>query len=162
MPTGAIMKSHAIFDEPFWRADGLTGQSAAPGSIAPVTIDACNHDQRAGVPAVIAEGPLARKLTTMDAVSRREAVLAELAKRFGAKTKSPLDYIEQDWTVEGYSRGSMISHSPPGVLTQLGHALRAPCGRIHWAGTESSAVMYGFVDGAIRSGERAASEVLAA
>jgi hypothetical protein len=55
----------------------------------------------------------------------------------------------------------MMSHSPPGVLTQFGHTLREPCGRIHWAGTESSAVMCGFVDGAIRSGERAAREVMA-
>jgi monoamine oxidase len=55
----------------------------------------------------------------------------------------------------------MISHAPTGVLTEFGHALREPCGRIHWAGTESSAVMCGWVDGAIRSGERAAAEVLA-
>jgi monoamine oxidase len=46
------------------------------------------------------------------------------------------------------------------ALTELGSALREPCGRIHWAGTESSAVMYGFIDGAVRSGERAATEVM--
>ena len=55
----------------------------------------------------------------------------------------------------------MLSHAPPGVLTEFGHALREPCGRIHWAGTESSAKMCGWIDGAIRSGERAASEVMA-
>jgi monoamine oxidase len=55
----------------------------------------------------------------------------------------------------------MISHAPTGVLTEFGGTLREPCGRIHWAGTESSAVMCGWVDGAIRSGERAAEEVLA-
>jgi monoamine oxidase len=54
----------------------------------------------------------------------------------------------------------MIAHSPPGVLTEFGPALREPCGRIHWAGSESSAVMYGFIDGAVRSGERAAAEVM--
>ena len=63
---------------------------------------------------------------------------------------------------ERYSGGGMISHAPPGVLTGFGPALRQPCGRIHWAGTESSAVMCGWVDGAVRSGERAAAEVLAA
>ena len=55
----------------------------------------------------------------------------------------------------------MLSHAPTGVLTQFGRTLREPCGLIHWAGTESSAVMCGWVDGAIRSGERAAAEVLA-
>ena len=56
----------------------------------------------------------------------------------------------------------MIGHAPTGVLTEYGPALRAPCGRIHWAGTESSAIMCGWIDGAIRSGERAAAEVMAA
>jgi monoamine oxidase len=68
--------------------------------------------------------------------------------------------VEQDWSVERYSGGGMISHAPPGVLTSFGSALRQPCGRIHWAGTESSAVMSGWVDGAVRSGERAAAEVM--
>ena len=54
----------------------------------------------------------------------------------------------------------VVGATPPGVLTEFGPALREPCGRIHWAGTESSAVMYGFIDGAVRSGERAATEVM--
>lgn len=54
----------------------------------------------------------------------------------------------------------MISHAPTGVLTEFGPAQRQPCGRIHWAGTESSATMLGWVDGAIRSGERAAAEAM--
>jgi monoamine oxidase len=57
-------------------------------------------------------------------------------------------------------RWRMISHAPTGVLTQFGYTLREPCGRVHWAGTESSAIMCGWVDGAIRSGERAAAEVM--
>ncbi|GAC1399148.1 MAG: hypothetical protein NVS4B6_05950 [Mycobacterium sp.] len=48
------------------------------------------------------------------------------------------------------------------MLTEFGHALREVCGRIHWAGTESSAIMCGWIDGAVRSGERAATEVMAA
>ena len=56
----------------------------------------------------------------------------------------------------------MISHAPPGGLTQFGHTLREPCGRIHWACTESAAVTCGWIDGAVRSGERAATEVMAA
>ena len=54
----------------------------------------------------------------------------------------------------------MLSHAPTGVLTEFGHALREPCGRIHWAGTETSPKMCGWIDGAIRSGELAASEVM--
>jgi len=39
--------------------------------------------------------------------------------------------------------------------------IRQPHGRIHWAGTETSTKWMGYIDGAIRSGERAAGEVLA-
>lgn len=161
MPSGAIFKVNIVYDEPFWRADGLSGQSAAPGTPAQVTIDACTDSASPGVLCVIIEGPIARKLCHAEASARQSLVLNELAKRFGGKANSPIDYIEHNWTVERYSGGGMISHAPPGVLTEFGPALRDPCGRIHWAGTESSAIMCGWVDGAVRSGERAAAEVIA-
>ncbi|MGY2006308.1 flavin monoamine oxidase family protein [Nocardia gipuzkoensis] len=160
MPSGSIIKTSVVYDEPFWRGDGLSGQSAAPGSPATITIDACTDTGRPGVLCVIIEGPIARQVGRLDDAERRGAVLGALVERFGRKAGSPVDYIEQDWSAERYSGGGMLSHAPTGVLTQFGHALREPCGRIHWAGTESSAVMCGWIDGAIRSGERAASEVL--
>jgi monoamine oxidase len=160
MPTGAIYKINIVYDEPYWRAAGLSGQSAAPGTAAPVTIDGCTDTGSPGVMCVIVEGPSARDLGRLEPGARRTAVLSALAERFGAQSNSPVDYIEQNWTTEPYSGGGMISHAPPGVLTEFGPALREPCGRIHWAGTESSAVMCGWVDGAIRSGERAAAEVM--
>ncbi len=51
---------------------------------------------------------------------------------------------------------------PPGVWTSLGPAIRAPEGRIHFAGTETATVWSGFIDGAIESGERVAEETAAA
>jgi monoamine oxidase len=160
MPSGAIFKINIVYDEPFWRSDGLSGQSAAPGSPATITIDASTDGGTPGILCVIVEGPIARHLTALDAAERRRKVLAELVARFGNKAASPVDYIEQNWTTERYSGGGMLSHAPTGVLTEFGPALREPCGRIHWAGTESSVVMCGWVDGAIRSGERAAAEVM--
>jgi monoamine oxidase len=160
MPSGAIYKINIVYDEPFWRNDGLTGQSAAPGSPATVTIDACTDAPRPGVLCVIVEGPIARQIGKLDETERRRTILAELVGRFGDRAASPVDYVEQCWTTERYSGGGMLSHAPTGVLTEFGHALREPCGRIHWAGTESSAVMCGWVDGAVRSGERAAAEVM--
>ena len=53
-----------------------------------------------------------------------------------------------------------MAHFAPGILTRYGHLLREPWRRIHWAGTETSTISHGAVDGAIRSGERAATEVL--
>lgn len=162
MPGGAVIKISIIYDEPFWRADGLCGQSAAPGSPATLTIDACTNAADPGIMCVITEGPAARRLTRMDEADRKAAVIGELVDRFGAKANAPLEFHEQNWTTERYSGGGMISHAPTGVLTEFGYTLREPCGRVHWAGTESSAVMCGWIDGAIRSGERAAAEVMTA
>ncbi|WP_445163911.1 flavin monoamine oxidase family protein [Mycobacterium sp. Dal123C01] len=162
MPGGAVIKTSIFYDEPFWRADGLSGQSAAPGTPATLTIDACTDTADPGIMCVITEGTAARELTRLDDAERRAVIVGEVVDRFGDKAKSPVEYHEQNWTVERYSGGGMISHTPTGVLTEYGPALRAPCGRIHWAGTESSAIMCGWVDGAIRSGERAAAEAISA
>ena len=51
--------------------------------------------------------------------------------------------------------------SPPASLLDFGPALRTPVGSIHWAGTETSNYWNGYMDGAVRAGERAAAEVLA-
>ena len=162
MPGGAVIKISVFYDEPFWRTDGLCGQSVGPGTAATLTIDACTDTGVPGIMCVITEGPAARKLGQLDEADRKAAVVRELVNRFGDKARSPVEFHEQDWAKERYSGGGMISHAPPGVLTEFGHALRPPYGRIHWAGTESSDTMCGWIDGAVRSGERAAAEVMAA
>ncbi len=159
MPSGAVFKISIVYDEPFWRADGLSGQSASPGSPATLTIDACTDTGNPGIMCVITEGSAARRLGQLNEAERHAAIIGELVDRFGEKARTPTEYHEQNWTIERYSGGGMISHAPTGVLTEFGYTLREPCGRIHWAGTESSTVMCGWIDGAIRSGERAAQEV---
>ncbi|MBV9354555.1 MAG: FAD-dependent oxidoreductase, partial [Chloroflexi bacterium] len=74
----------------------------------------------------------------------------------------PLDYFEVDWPGEQWSRGGPVGYAPPGVLLDYGSTIRASVGPIHWAGTETSTYWNGYMEGAVRSGERAASEVLAA
>ncbi|SPM35414.1 Monoamine oxidase [Mycobacterium rhizamassiliense] len=160
--SGAVIKTSVFYDEPFWRADGLSGQSAKPNSPATLTIDACTDTGDPGIMCAITEGPAARALTKLDEAERRALTIAELVDRFGSKAKAPVEFHEQNWSQERYSGGGMIGHTPTGVLTEYGYTLREPCGRIHWAGTESSAIMCGWIDGAIRSGERAATEVTAA
>lgn len=160
MPSGAVVKINIVYDEPFWRNDGLTGQTFAPGTLATLTIDASTDQPRPGVMCVITEGAEARRYSTMDADERTNEVLANLVDRFGEKAATPVAFLDQDWSVERYSGGGMLSHCPPGVLTEFGPAINEPCGRIHWAGTETSGVMHGWVDGAVRSGERAAKEVM--
>ena len=160
MPSGAIYKINIVYDEPFWRGDGLSGQSAAPGSPATVTIDASTDAGTPGVLCVIVEGPIARRIGELDAGGAQTNDPGRTRRAVRRQGCIAGRLHRANWTTERYSGGGMLSHAPPGVLTEFGPALREPCGRIHWAGTESSAVMCGWVDGAVRSGERAASEVM--
>ena len=91
---------------------------------------------------------------------RRAAVLAKLVEFFGRRAKTPVAYLENDWSCDGWTTGC-VSAVPRNVLTRFGHALRTPVSRIHWAGTETSEAWCGYMDGAVRSGERVAAEVLA-
>ena len=105
-------------------------------------------------------GGLQRAFISMPPSQRKAAVLANFVKYFGSGAQNPRDYIESDWVSEPWSRGGPVGFTSPGALFQLGKFLREPAGRIHWAGTDTSGYWVGYMDGAIRSGERVAAEVL--
>ena len=103
---------------------------------------------------------VAEKVDALPADERRQLVLDALAARLGPKAASPVDFVETAWWHEEWTRGCSMAHFKPGILTSYGHLLREPWGRIHWAGTETATTSHGAIDGAIRSGERAAAEIL--
>ena len=131
------------------------------GSPIETTLDASPASGKPGVIAAFAFGPGARVLGRRSADERRRFVIEQLRATFGPKAAEPINYVEHDWAQEQWTLGCSMAHMGPGVLTQYGHALRTPAGLIHWAGTETATRSLGAIDGAIRSGQRAASEVLA-
>jgi monoamine oxidase len=157
---GTETKTMVVYDAPFWRDDGFSGQSAGPESAAEVTLDASPMSGTPGVIASFTFGPVAERVDALPAAERRRAVLEALAARFGPKAATPMEFIETAWWTEEWSRGCSTAHLPPGILTRYGPLLREPVGRVHWAGTETSTVSHGAIDGAVRSGERAAAEIL--
>jgi monoamine oxidase len=159
---GPEAKAIVVYDEPFWRADGFSGQASEPGAASEVTIDASPMSGTPGVLASFTFGPVAERMHELDPAERRAAVMASLVRRFGPRAASPSDYVETEWWTEEWTRGCSMAHFAPGILTRYGHLLREPWGRIHWAGTETATISHGAIDGAVRSGERAATEVLSA
>ncbi|MGW8954320.1 flavin monoamine oxidase family protein [Streptomyces sp. NPDC055709] len=159
---GAIIRVITAYPEPFWRGQGLSGQTLAPLSPVGITIDQTPRSGRPGVLSSYAYGAAAVRLGRLDPGQRRELWLRALSDRFGPQARRPSAYLETDWSDQPWSLGGMVAHFPPGALTSYGSALREPAGRIHWAGTESATLMHGLMEGAVRSGERAAHEVLAA
>jgi monoamine oxidase len=160
-PQGTVIKVEAVYDRPFWRDQGLTGQAVSLTGPVKVTFDNSPPDGKPGVLLGFVEGQEARYWGQQPAVARKAAVLQNFVTYFGSQAGSPRGWIEMNWSTEAWTRGCYVGFTAPGVLLDYGPAIRAPVGRIHWAGTETSDYWNGYMDGAVRSGELAAREVLA-
>ncbi len=157
---GTLNKCVALYEEPFWRADGLSGESVTDAGPVTLTFDCSPQDGSSGVMLGFVGGPEAREMEAMAPAERRDAVLACFERLYGPRAAQPLDYAEQAWAGEEWSGGGPTSNFGPGGWTDTGPALREPVGRVHWAGTETATVWSGYMEGALQAGERAAAEVL--
>jgi len=161
MPAGSVIKTYAIYPEPFWRNDGLNGQAVSDTGPVKVTFDNSPPSGRPGVLMGFIEGKEARTWARRGEAERRDAVIGCFVRYFGRAAVRPGQYIERDWMAEEFTRGCYGAHFAPGVWTSYGEAWRAPVGRIHWAGAECSPKWNGYMEGAVRSGEAAAETVAA-
>jgi monoamine oxidase len=125
-----------------------------------VTIDGSPSSGTPGVLASFTFGPVAKRLAALDETARRRAVLDAISARLGRRAATPDAFIETSWLSEPWTRGCSMAHLPIGAITRYGALMRQPVERIHWAGTETSTTSHGSIDGAVRSGERAAAEIL--
>jgi monoamine oxidase len=161
MPQGTLMKFEAIYPTPFWRAMGLNGQAVSENGPVKVTFDASPSDGTPGIMMGFIGGHDARVWEDRPANELQDAALQNLANYFGNQALSPTQVLTFNWSTEVWNRGCPVAVLAPGTLIDFGPAIRAPVGRIHWAGTETSDYWNGYMDGAVRSGERATQEVLA-
>lgn len=158
---GAVIKFLAVYERPFWRDAGLSGMAISDTGPVTVTFDSSPPQGIPGVLLGFIEGHDARALLGCGEEERREAALASLARLFGPEARHPLETVERNWAAEPHSGGCYGALFGPGTWTGYGGALRAPVGRLHWAGAETARVWMNYMDGAVESGERAAAEVLA-
>jgi len=159
MPMGSVFKAHALYPEPFWRADGLSGEVIDVDEPASALLDVGQPDGP-GLVAVLVCGRAARDVARRPAEARQRYVIGKLVRAFGSRAAPPVAVHERWWAAEPFSLGGYSAVMSPGALTAFGPALRRPVGRIHWAGTETATEWTGYIEGAVRSGERAAAEVL--
>ena len=159
---GSVIKVHALYEEPFWRHEGLSGFAISDSGPVSVVYDDTPEAGSPGVLVAFMEGEHARSWARRGPADRRAGVLARLADFFGERAGRPRELLERSWAEEEYSGGCYAGYFPPGVWTSVGQALREPVGRLHWAGTETATAWTAFMEGAVQSGERAADEVLAA
>jgi monoamine oxidase len=163
-PQGTLTKVAAVYETPFWRDQGLTGQALATGGPVSATFDDSPSGGGGGRGCLFGfvGGDNARQYNAMSAAARRSAVLNQYAGFFGPEALRAVDYFDTNWSAEQWTRGCPVGIPSLGTLLAYGPWLRRPIGRVHWAGTETATYWNGYMDGAVSSGARAAAEVLAA
>lgn len=157
---GSVIKYIIVYDAPFWRENGYSGSLYGDAGPIKTTLDSSPLDQSKGALAAFSSGADARRMSALDAASRKAELLSCLGKYYGERALQPLYVYEKDWSADPWARGGYGAHFGPGVLTGFGPALVEPIGPIHWAGSETASVWRLYMEGALQSGERAASEVL--
>jgi monoamine oxidase len=160
LPQGTLIKATAVYDEPFWRDAGLNGSTVSYEGPCNTTFDDSPREASKGVVFGFIGGNEARQFAPMSNSERRAAVLGNFKRYFGPKAAHPREYFETNWSQRNWTRGCPVAIAGPGTVTGYGSAIRKPVGNIHWAGTETSTFWNGYMDGAVRSGERAAQEVI--
>jgi len=160
---GTLTKVAAVYDEPFWRANGLTGSAVTTGFPVSVAYDDSPPGGRPGIAFGFVGGDNARRYAGLGAAARRKAVLTQLARFYDDKRAlKPRQFFETSWSEQEWTRGCPVGIPAVGSFVSYGPRLREPIGRIHWAGTETATYWNGYMDGAVSSGERVAAEVAAA
>jgi len=155
-PQGNLSKAYAAYDTPFWREDGCSGEALSDEGPVFITFDVSPSDSGPGILLGFTD---ARTFDRLPVEQRRERALEGFATLFGDAARHPIDYLDHCWGAEEFAPGGPTAAVPPGSWTMYGPWLHKPVDGIFWAGTETADQWTGFLDGAVRSGKRAADEV---
>ncbi len=158
---GSIGKFMAVYDRPWWRERGLSGQTIGDGGPIDVTFESYLPDGRDVLMGFISSHEM-RRLDGADDATMKAECLGALERYFGPEVHTAVDTGYFRWNHEQWSWGGPVAVTMPGTLSTVGPALRAPVGGIHWAGTETAHYWTGYLDGAVTAGRRAAKEAVAA
>ncbi len=161
MPMGRTTKTVTLYEQPFWRPK-YCGMSISNSTEAIWTMDDVTAEGANGMMAFVV-GDKATSFNQLSLEMRKATIAKNLAETFDdERFLTPIGYVEKNWNAEQWAYGCPTGLMPPGALSQLGASMRAPIGRLHWAGTETASQWSGYMDGAVTAGYRAATEVLEA
>lgn len=156
---GNVIKAFLLYDTPFWRELGYSGQSSADEGAVRVTFDTTSADSTRGHLMGFFEGADADSLSRRSVTLRERAFVDSVVRTFGEVARNPVAYIERDWAAEKFTGGCHGAHFSPGVWTTNGPVLAEPDGVLHWAGAEYATRFNGYMEGAVRSGREVAAAV---
>ena len=159
---GLVIKVHATYETPFWRAAGLSGTAFSPYQPVHEAYDNTNHGESRGTLVGFVAAERADALFRLGAAERRSRILGSLAAYFGPEARRPVTYYESDWAAEEWTQGAYAASFALGGLTRYGELQLQPVGPIRFGSSDLAGLGYQHVDGGIRVGRRLADDVLAA
>ncbi|MDQ6615581.1 MAG: FAD-dependent oxidoreductase [Actinomycetota bacterium] len=160
LPPGNAIKFVATYRQPVWQRIADNSSTINSQSMIAVTADVTPPNSSTGILVGLAVGSGATRLRRLAAPARGTAALTELADVLGPAAMKADSVHLVDWSDEEWTGGCYAAHFVPGLWTTAGHLLREPVGRVHWGGTETAHEWHGYMEGAVRSGERLAAELL--
>jgi putrescine oxidase len=157
---GFVIKVHAVYETPFWRADGLSGTAFSPYELVHEAYDNTNHGDERGTLVGFVSDEAADAVFRLTAEERKQEVLTSLSHYYGEQALSPVVYYESDWGSEEWTRGAYAASFDLGGLARYGADLRTPVGPIRFSSSDLAGHGYQHVDGAIRMGHVTAAAIL--
>jgi monoamine oxidase len=154
---GPISKTLLQYPRRFWRERGLSGYAITDGPAGTTWEASVEQPGREGVLTSYAAGALglARLKLTDDALA--EVVAAGVAEAFGDPVPEPIEAQSVRWPLMPFSGGGYVAWAP-GQMSAWYGPLREGTGRLRFAG-EHTAELSGYMEGAVRSGRRAAEQI---
>ncbi len=141
----------------FWVDEGLSGEAATDLPVM-LTFEATSHQEgRRGILFCNTVGPQARQITAMAERERISFTLRTTEQLFPGISQHFEGGMSKCWDEDEWSRGA-YAWFKPGQMTSLMPHIAQPEGRIHFAG-EHTSKWFGFMQGALESGTRAAQEI---
>jgi len=153
---GGHAKFVAIYDSPFWRKDGLSGDAMSRHGPLGEIHDASPSDGSQGALFGFLGVPAPRRAGQDAAIV--EAAVAQLARIFGPKAATPITTHYQDWAYDPFT-ASVLDHAPLNHHPTYGmpHALNTLWdGHLHMCSTEVAPEMGGYLEGALAAAEHTA------
>ncbi|MCX8019568.1 MAG: FAD-dependent oxidoreductase [Chitinophagaceae bacterium] len=157
---GNVIKCYAIYEKPFWRLKNLSGLAALPGMPVSVCFDNSPADGRFGIIMGFSLADSAKKLINLSQEERKNIALECFSSYLGPEAFACIRYTDYSFHHHDFIKGCYAGMFHPGNFVNDIISVYKPFRNIHWAGTETSPVWYGYLEGAVRSGIRAAKEVL--
>ncbi|AFV90642.1 FAD-dependent oxidoreductase [Acidipropionibacterium acidipropionici] len=162
VPPGNVIKAFLVYDSPWWRRSGASGQMGADEGAVRVMFDTSDDTTGKGVLMGFFEGAEASGYGRLSVSLRQRAFEEVVEGAFGKAPSEPVEYLDRDWLSERYTGGCHGAHFAPGLWTTSGPVLAQPLDTVFFAGAEYATSFNGYMEGAVRRGHEVVDEVTAA